>query len=70
MHKQMVHVQSSSDSLFDRAIVDAEVQAIPGADDNFLALLLHSLLGACITGSFVSTGALLFLKEKLNKSTL
>ena len=66
MHKQIVHIQSSSDSLFDRGIDDAKVQDIAGAE-NRLALLLDSLLGACITGSLFQRGEYSFQNNSLSK---
>lgn len=66
----MVHIQSSSDSLFDRDVDDVEAQAIAGADDKLLSLLLRSLLGACITGSFVSKGGFIVSKTKVKIKVL
>ena len=65
MHKQIVHIQSSSDSLFDCEIEDEEVQAISVADENRRTFLFRDFVGACITGSFILRGALFCVEHKL-----
>jgi hypothetical protein len=60
----MVHIQSSSDSLFSRFTGDEDVQAISvfGTFGTVPSFLLRTLLlGACISGNIRSWGAFLFL---------